>query len=113
MKCAVCGADMRLIYVSNYGFSISSENVIVEHDIDLSQCAHCLHIQKSPLPEVLDSIYADYQSDHILPHMEQVKFGQGGSKSCSQVVLENVKAFLPNSPYLCMLDYGAGGGGYA
>lgn len=102
---------MRLIYASNYGFSVSSENAIVEYDIDLSQCVRCFHIQKSPLPEVLDSIYVNYQSDHILPHMEQVKFAQGGSKSCSQVVLENVKAFLPNSHYLHMLDYGAGGGG--
>lgn len=113
MKCAVCGGEMQLVYVSSYGFSISSENAIVEHDISLSQCAHCLHIQKSPLPEVLDTIYTNYQSDHILPNMEQVKFGQGGSKSCSQVILENVKAFLPNSSYLRMLDYGAGGGGYA
>lgn len=107
-KCLLCGGVAQSVYHSCYGFSVSSENAIVNEDIEVYVCESCTHIQKFPKESVLSQIYKNYQIDSILPYVEQVKFGNDGAKSISRRVIENCSCFL--SQEMKVLDYGAGGG---
>ena len=109
-QCLLCGGAVEVLYQSQYGVSVSSENALLQEDITLYECRLCGHLQKLPSERVLAEIYGNYQIDTILPYMEQVKFDTDGGKSCSERVVENCAQYLKPERELKILDYGAGGG---
>lgn len=108
-RCVVCQEKrLKLFYKPDCNISVSSDNAIINRQIELFLCTNCGHIQKFPERELLDTIYKTYQTNKLLPNSEQLKFDGNASKSRSFLLLENIIEYLPDSGKA--LDIGSGSG---
>jgi len=110
-RCLTCSESLAPALDLEREVAVTSDCHVVPERIRVFRCERCDTLQKIPTADYLarvDEIYRTYRSYELTEGHEQVKFQAGVPRARSDILLDNVAAYLPEGGDF--LDVGTGAG---